>query len=343
MITEEMRRLVQDVRLGFAATVSPDGGPNLSPKGTTLVYDDEHLVFADIRSPATIANLRQNPAIEVNVVDVGTRRGYRFKGTARIVEDAEEVAGLVRWYAEQDFGFELEGRAERFVLIRVDWADELTSPAYDWGSTEEELLRLYTRHYAGVWARRLPGVWPPEIYELHYLADGDVYRGSGHSGDAASWEAVRRPIADAVHRPGTFLDVGCANGLLMESVVAWAAFPVEPYGLDYAPQLVAEARRRLPQWADRIFLGDALDWEPPHPFDFIRIELVYVAEARRRDHVERLLRFVAPGGRLIVCGYGGEEVIAPLRSWGYEPEFEREWLSPRSGNRVQVAAIGVPP
>jgi predicted pyridoxine 5'-phosphate oxidase superfamily flavin-nucleotide-binding protein len=336
-----MRRLVREVRLGFAATVSPDGKPNLSPKGTTLVYDDDQLVFADIRSPGTVANLRQNPAIEVNVVDVGTRRGYRFKGVARIVEAGEELQELLRWYAEQ--GFELEGRADRFVLVRVEHAEELTSPAYDWGSTQEELVGFYARHYAGVWARSLPGdARPAEIHELHYLADDDPYHGSGHSGDGQSWEAVRRPIADAVHRAGTFLDVGCANGLLMESVVRWAPFPVEPYGLDYAPRLVAEARRRLPRWADRIFLGDARTWVPPQDFDFVRTELVYVPEEGRREYVERLLGFVAPGGRLIVCGYGGDEVIAPLRSWGFEPELEREWLSPRSGQRVQLAAIGVP-
>jgi len=153
---------------------------------------------------------------------------------------------------------------------------------------------------------------------------------------------VRRPIADAVHRPGTFLDIGCANGLLMESIARWAPFPVEPYGLDFAPQLVAEARRRLPQWAHRIFEGDARTWQPPHRFDFVRTELVYVLEEERRAYVERLLGFVAPAGRLIVCGYGGDEVLAPLRSWGIEPEAEREWLSPRSGKRVQIAAIGVP-
>jgi uncharacterized protein len=336
-----MRLLVRDVRLGFAATVSPDGNPNLSPKGTTLVYDDDQLVFADIRSPGTVANLRQNPAIEVNVVDVGTRRGYRFKGVARIVETGEELQELLRWYADR--GFDLEGRADRFVLVRVEHAEELTSPAYDWGSTREELVGFYARHYAGVWARSLPGdAWPAEIYELHYLADEDPYRGSGHSGDAESWEAVRRPIADAVHRQGTFLDIGCANALLMESVVRWAPFPVEPYGLDYAPRLVAEARRRLPRWADRIFLGDARTWEPPQDFDFVRTELVFVSEEERREYVERLLGFVAPGGRLIVCGYGGDEVIAPLCSWGFELELEREWLSPHSGQCVQLAAIGVP-
>lgn len=335
-----MKRVVREVRLGFAATVSPDGTPNLSPKGTTLPWSDEHLVFADIRSPNTVANLRQNPAIEINVVDLGTRRGYRFKGTGRIVEAGKEYDELLRWFAEQ--GFELEGRADRFVVVHVETAAELTSPAYDWGSTEEELVRFYIRHYVGIWARRLPGPWPPEIYEAHYLASGTPYGESGKSGGAHEWEVGRRPIAQAIHRGGTFLDVGCANGLLMESIVQWASHPIEPFGLDFAPRLVARARERLPEWAGRIFLGDALEWEPPHPFDFIRAELVYVADDRRRELVERLLGWIAPGGRLIVCGYGGDEVVEPLRAWGYDPELDLEWRS-ASGNRVQLAALGVPP
>jgi predicted pyridoxine 5'-phosphate oxidase superfamily flavin-nucleotide-binding protein len=42
-LTEDMRRLVLEQKLGFAATVCPDGTPNLSPKGTTTVWDDTHL------------------------------------------------------------------------------------------------------------------------------------------------------------------------------------------------------------------------------------------------------------------------------------------------------------
>jgi hypothetical protein len=64
-----MKRVVGEQRLGFVATVCPNGTPNLSPKGTTAVWDDDHLVFANIRSPGTLANLRQNPNVEVNVVD----------------------------------------------------------------------------------------------------------------------------------------------------------------------------------------------------------------------------------------------------------------------------------
>src|SRR6516162_5980465 len=68
-LTADMKRVVMEQRLAFVATVCPDGTPNLSPKGTIAVWDDNHLVFADIRSPRTVANLRNNPAVEVNVVD----------------------------------------------------------------------------------------------------------------------------------------------------------------------------------------------------------------------------------------------------------------------------------
>lgn len=76
--TEDMKRIVAEQRLAFVATVCSDGTPNLSPKGTIAVWDATHLVFADIRSPGTVANLKVNPTIEINVVDPFVRKGYRF-------------------------------------------------------------------------------------------------------------------------------------------------------------------------------------------------------------------------------------------------------------------------
>ena len=83
ILTNDMMRMVNEQQLGFIATVCPDGTPNLSPKGTTVVWDDEHLVFADVCSPNTIANLRHNPAVEINIVDMLLRKGYRFKALRR--------------------------------------------------------------------------------------------------------------------------------------------------------------------------------------------------------------------------------------------------------------------
>jgi hypothetical protein len=134
----------------------------------------------------------------------------------------------------------------------------------------------------------------PSEYERAYLRSDDPRAQSGFHGSPARWEAARRPIAGAIDRDGAFLDVGCANGLLMESIAEWASFEIEPYGLDFAPGLVELARSRLPEWADRIWLGDAASCEPPFRFDFVHTRLEI-------GHFERLLGF---GRRLIVSSDG---------------------------------------
>ena len=54
---------------------------------------------------------------------------------------------------------------------------------------------------------------------------------------------------------------------MLECAVAWLAedgYCIEPYGLDIIPELAARARQRLPHWADRMYVGNALEWTPDH-------------------------------------------------------------------------------
>lgn len=149
ILTDDMKRVVREQRLGFVATVCPDGTPNLSPKGTTTVWDDDHLVFADLRSPRTVRNLRQNPAIEVNVVDAVRRKGYRFKGAAQVLTEGPLFDQIVRFYGET-----VEAAAERIrsiVLVEVTSAAPLTSPAYERGRTEQELSEEWKAYWIALW------------------------------------------------------------------------------------------------------------------------------------------------------------------------------------------------
>lgn len=154
-LTEDMRRVVREQRLGFVATVSEDGTPNLSPKGTATVWDDDHLIFADICSPGTIANLTRNPAVEVNVVDPITRRGYRFKGQATVIAAGPLFDRAMAFYRDS-YGLsdELARRVEHVVLIKVRHAAPLVSPIYDTGATEEDVVRRYAAYYDGIRRQR---------------------------------------------------------------------------------------------------------------------------------------------------------------------------------------------
>jgi hypothetical protein len=146
MLTDEVKRFVLAQRLGYYATVNADGTPNLSHKGTTSVFDDNHLFFADIRSPRTVENLRRNPAIDVNVVDVFARRGYRFKGKATVHVADDVYRRGIELLRERGYRT-YEDRVNSIVLIAVEAAELMTSPAYDVGQTEEELVVHYLDYY----------------------------------------------------------------------------------------------------------------------------------------------------------------------------------------------------
>jgi uncharacterized protein len=147
ILTDDMKRVVE-AELGFIATVCPDGTPNLSPKGTTAVWDDTHLVFADIHSPGTVTNLRDNPSIEINVVDQLVRKGYRFKGTAEVHNDGELFERGVQFY-ERRGTVRARERIHSVVIVTVDRALPVVSPAYDLGITEEELRQIFLSRLTG--------------------------------------------------------------------------------------------------------------------------------------------------------------------------------------------------
>ena len=143
----------------------------------------------------------------------------------------------------------------------------------------------------------------------YYLADpSNPYRQSGKTGGAKHWELTRRCIAQAVNANGDFLDLGCANGLLLESLVGWCAdrgYTTTPHGVDFVPELVDLARQRLPTHAANFHVANAFFWQPPRRYRFVQLLLDAVPPADERAYVARVLReMVASPGRLIVSVYG---------------------------------------
>ena len=140
---DELKKLVNFQKLGYVATVSSDGTPNLSPKGTIAILDDSRLVFANIRSPKTIENLTNNPSIEINVIDPFSRTGYRFKGLANILSDGEDFANILDYFKQKG----IKSTISHIVVIDVTSFSEITSPSYDLGLKKDDLIKKWKQYY----------------------------------------------------------------------------------------------------------------------------------------------------------------------------------------------------
>jgi predicted pyridoxine 5'-phosphate oxidase superfamily flavin-nucleotide-binding protein len=143
MLTADMKRIIEEQRLGFVATADLDGTPNVSPKGTFVVVDDDTIAFGEIRSPGTIRNLRVNSRVEVNFVDPFARKGYRFAGAATVVQRGDGTFNALLG----NFRSPLAPRMRAIVTITVTKALARTSPAYDDRTMEPEIRRSWTARF----------------------------------------------------------------------------------------------------------------------------------------------------------------------------------------------------
>ena len=140
---DEIRNFVNFQKLGYVATVSSDGSPNLSPKGTIVILDDSRLVFANIRSPQTVENLTKNPSIEINVIDPFSRMGYRFKGMANILSDGDDFKKILDYFEKKG----IKSKISDIIVVNVKSFSKVTSPSYDLGLNKDDLVEKWKQYY----------------------------------------------------------------------------------------------------------------------------------------------------------------------------------------------------
>ncbi len=83
-LTDAMKELVETQQC-FIATVNPDGTPNVGPKRSTRVLDDEHLMFTEVTGQHTWTNVQAGSQVAIGVVDRERMVGFRFVGTPEVV------------------------------------------------------------------------------------------------------------------------------------------------------------------------------------------------------------------------------------------------------------------
>ena len=146
MLTQEIKDFLNLQKLGYVATVTSDGKPNISPKGTIVGWDSKTLAFADIRSPDTMKNLKENPNVEINVIDPLLRKGFLFEGQARIIEDGDLYDEILNHYKENG----IQSPINSIVLVDVSNVSDVTSPLYDMGISEDEIKSKWQKHFANL-------------------------------------------------------------------------------------------------------------------------------------------------------------------------------------------------
>lgn len=175
--------------------------------------------------------------------------------------------------------------------------------------------------------------------EAAYCSESDPIRQSGFSGGPRRWRAEREPILEAIEGDGDFLDVGCANGYLLECLVQWAqqrGYHLTPHGVDFGPRLIQMAKERFPHLGSNFHIGNAWEWQPPRRYRYVYSPWDCVPEPYFGEYCRRLLdRMVERGGKLIIGMYGSRSrKIRPINLGG---------LLARLGFAVQGTAYGGTP
>lgn len=101
-LTDEAKKAIAEIRPSLVATASGTGKPNVSAKGSLRVLDEEHVVFADIASPRTVANIKENPQVSIICLDAVARKGCRIWGKGEIQNSGELFDKMSAEYAEKN-------------------------------------------------------------------------------------------------------------------------------------------------------------------------------------------------------------------------------------------------
>ena len=128
-ITDEMRQLIDnayaDGMTCVLGTASKEGRPQISLKGSVLVFDRETLAYWERSRRSALENVAENPQVVIFYRNPGKRINWRFHGTAHVYD-----RGAIRDNVmNRTIQAELDRDPERLgvaVLVKVNSITELS-------------------------------------------------------------------------------------------------------------------------------------------------------------------------------------------------------------------------
>lgn len=146
-ITSELKKSIDKSVLCWLATVSLDGEPNVSPKEIFNYYKTDSIIIANIASPQSVKNIKQNKNVCLSFIDVLVQKGFQVKGTAEIIDktntEFQEMENILTQMTEGKFPF------TTITKITISQTKPIIAPKYILypETTEEEQIESAKKAY----------------------------------------------------------------------------------------------------------------------------------------------------------------------------------------------------
>jgi SAM-dependent methyltransferase len=143
------------------------------------------------------------------------------------------------------------------------------------------------------------------------------------------WKAARYFVTEAIHKDGTFLDVGCANGFLMKCLLSWSNNSITPYGVDNRAEVIEKAKLLFPEITNNFVhldgdnLKDLETKKMPLSYDFVYRNYwkLDTDEKYTKEQILTLLDHTKEGGRSIIGMYWPN--MHPINSMEHQRSDEK--------------------
>jgi uncharacterized protein len=128
MISTEVKKYIDQSVLCWLATVNSQNEPNVSPKEMFTHLGDNLFLIANVASPNSVENIKDNSSVCVSFVDVFVQKGFKLKGTAVLIDKEdnrfeEKVKPLTDLFTD-------EFPIKSVIEITITKVDSIQAPSY---------------------------------------------------------------------------------------------------------------------------------------------------------------------------------------------------------------------
>lgn len=136
MLNKKVKKYIDDCVLCWLASSSAENIPNVSPK-EIFTYFGEDIIIANIASPQTVKNIRQNPNVCISFIHIFIQKGFQIKWRANIIDPSH-----ADYQAKENKLLEMTKSKFPFASItniQVESIKEILAPSYQlFSETTEE-------------------------------------------------------------------------------------------------------------------------------------------------------------------------------------------------------------